>query len=512
MSDRVALRRSGIVSRLAIAVCAAAFLGGCSADALRLDALSNPFASSSRVSDATGSVAGAGAAATRMKTAAPVIPQANFATPATPSPRLAQSAPMKAAAVTGSAAGWTAAGGTPIVLAQGESLNTISTRYGVPVSALVSTNGFGSASEAQPGSRIVVPVYNAAAGHAAAPAIARAPAAQATASTAVSRAPVAPAVTAKGDGEVARHIAEAKAARDRADADRERLAKAREEARQAQARLEEEKRRVAASDGKAKSDALARARAQAAEKAKAEKLARAEAQKTATKAREAKAKEAKAKEAKGTTARTAGSAAVEKATAAARPQQAVAPKPAKTAEVKTVEQKPARPEAPAKPEPTKSAKVEKPVAEARKGADPTTTASLPPAEPEKPVTDANGAPEFRWPARGRVIQGFKSNGNDGINIALPEGTSVKAAEGGVVAYAGSELKGYGNLVLIRHPNGFVSAYAHNGDIAVKRGEQVRRGQTIAKSGQSGNVATPQLHFELRKGSTPVDPTQYLAGL
>lgn len=131
-----------------------------------------------------------------------------------------------------------------------------------------------------------------------------------------------------------------------------------------------------------------------------------------------------------------------------------------------------------------------------------TTASVP----------AESKPEFRWPARGRIIQGFRSGANDGINIALPEGTSVKAAEAGVVAYAGSELKGYGNLVLIRHPNGYVSAYAHNGAVAVKRGETVKRGQTIAKSGQSGNVASPQLHFELRKGSTPVDPTGYLAGL
>ena len=131
-----------------------------------------------------------------------------------------------------------------------------------------------------------------------------------------------------------------------------------------------------------------------------------------------------------------------------------------------------------------------------------------------PVAGADGGPEFRWPARGRIIQAFKggSGGNDGINISVPEGTSVRAAEGGVVAYAGNELKGYGNLVLIRHPNGFVSAYANNGQIDVKRGETVKRGQEIAKSGQSGNVSSPQLHFELRKGSTPVDPTQYLAGL
>ena len=110
-----------------------------------------------------------------------------------------------------------------------------------------------------------------------------------------------------------------------------------------------------------------------------------------------------------------------------------------------------------------------------------------------------------------MIQGFKAGGNDGINIAVPEGTAVKAAEDGVVAYAGSELKGYGNLVLVRHPNGFVSAYANNGSLDVKRGDTVKRGQTIAKSGQSGNVSSPQLHFELRKGAQPVDPATYLAG-
>jgi murein DD-endopeptidase MepM/ murein hydrolase activator NlpD len=94
---------------------------------------------------------------------------------------------------------------------------------------------------------------------------------------------------------------------------------------------------------------------------------------------------------------------------------------------------------------------------------------------------------------------------------VPEGTPVKAAEDGVVAYAGNELKGYGNLVLVRHSNGFVTAYAHASDILVKRGETVKRGQVIAHSGQTGNVTSPQLHFEIRKGSTPVDPSQYLNG-
>jgi murein DD-endopeptidase MepM/ murein hydrolase activator NlpD len=139
-----------------------------------------------------------------------------------------------------------------------------------------------------------------------------------------------------------------------------------------------------------------------------------------------------------------------------------------------------------------------------------------PAETPVKTSDATGAlPTFRWPVRGKVITsyGAKTNGkaNDGINLAVPEGTPVKAAEDGVVAYSGNELKGYGNLVLIRHSNGYVTAYAHASELMVKRGDTIRRGQVIAKSGQSGEVASPQLHFEIRKGSTPVDPLQFLNG-
>jgi murein DD-endopeptidase MepM/ murein hydrolase activator NlpD len=133
----------------------------------------------------------------------------------------------------------------------------------------------------------------------------------------------------------------------------------------------------------------------------------------------------------------------------------------------------------------------------------------------KAAEPAGSLASFRWPVRGRIIAGFgpKPNGlqNDGINLAVPEGTPVKAAEDGVIAYAGNELKGYGNLVLVRHSNGFVTAYAHASEIMVKRGDAVKRGQVIAKSGQTGNVTSPQLHFEIRKGSTPVDPAQYLSG-
>jgi murein DD-endopeptidase MepM/ murein hydrolase activator NlpD len=137
----------------------------------------------------------------------------------------------------------------------------------------------------------------------------------------------------------------------------------------------------------------------------------------------------------------------------------------------------------------------------------------------KSITDkvepVGGIPSFRWPVKGRIIAGFgpRPNGsqNDGINLAVPVGTPIKATDDGVVAYAGNELKGYGNLVLIRHSGGFVSAYANASNLVVKRGDTVKRGQVIAHAGQTGNVTSPQLHFEIRKGSTPVDPTKYLNG-
>ncbi len=144
------------------------------------------------------------------------------------------------------------------------------------------------------------------------------------------------------------------------------------------------------------------------------------------------------------------------------------------------------------------------------------TADEPAAPSPVKAAETTGAlPTFRWPARGKVISayGAKTNGkvNDGINLAVPEGTPIKAADDGVVAYAGNELKGYGNLVLIRHANGYVTAYADASELLVKRGDTIKRGQVIAKSGQTGEVQSPQLHFEIRKGSTPVDPLQFLNG-
>uniref|UniRef100_UPI002431F707 M23 family metallopeptidase n=3 Tax=Bartonella TaxID=773 RepID=UPI002431F707 len=126
---------------------------------------------------------------------------------------------------------------------------------------------------------------------------------------------------------------------------------------------------------------------------------------------------------------------------------------------------------------------------------------------------ATGISKMRWPAQGRILSSFGqkegSSTNDGIDIMAPEGSSVKAAENGVVIYAGDGLKEFGNTVLIRHENNIVTVYGHNSKILVQRGQKVRRGDEIAKSGMSGNASTPRVHFEVRKNSSPVNPIKYL---
>ena len=377
MSDCVALMSGRAFPRLAFAGLGLLLLAGCSSDVTRFSQsqspFSNPFASNTP-------------APTPGVTASPLA-QRTTAAPATRSASLS-----RPQAVGGSAVGWTAVGGSPIVVGAGENLDTISSRYGVPAAALLATNGLSRASEVKSGMRIVVPVYHED-GHAVASAEKE--------------------KTAKRHEKDLADAAPSKSARKAKDKEKEKDAKA-------------EKR------GK-------------------------EAEKSAS--RESK-----------------GAAVAEK-------------EPSKSSE-------------------TKKLAVDKtPTGNLESGA----------AQTKAPLTgaqaDAAGTePEFRWPARGRIIQGFKAGGNDGINISLPAGTSVRAAENGVVVYSGDGLKGYGNLILIKHPNGFVTAYGNNGELDVKRGQHVTRGQVIAKSGDTGNVNSPQLHFELRKGSTPVDPTSYLAGL
>jgi len=139
---------------------------------------------------------------------------------------------------------------------------------------------------------------------------------------------------------------------------------------------------------------------------------------------------------------------------------------------------------------------------------PEQSASLPP-----PGGGPKGGAIFVWPVEGRVIARYGAGPggthNDGVNIAAPTGTPVLAADAGTVAYAGNELRGYGNLILIKHANGWMTAYAHNAVLLVKRGDKVRRGQMIARVGATGTVNEPQLHFEVRKGTRALDPTEYL---
>ena len=124
--------------------------------------------------------------------------------------------------------------------------------------------------------------------------------------------------------------------------------------------------------------------------------------------------------------------------------------------------------------------------------------------------------QFLWPVHGRVIVGFgpRAGGlhNDGINILARRGTGVRAAENGLVAYSGNELRGFGNLLLLKHRDGWITAYAHNETLLVKVGQKVKRGQLIARVGATGGVARPQLHFELRRGVRVVDPIRHLQPL
>ena len=396
------------------------WLSGCSANSSRLSGtfdnpFTNPFSTASNDAGASGPQLGS----------APVAPNADYAAAAHPSPvavaALSPAAPATTGQikssdhqpVTGFGAGWSAVGGSPIVVADGESLDSLSRRYGVPPSAMLKSNGLSSAAQVHGGMRLVIPVYNANGA-----AVAAAPA------------------------EKAKRVATA----DTPDP----------------AHVKRQRRRRRGTTPPTRMTPLRAPRRRSRRTTPSPPRAR------------------------------------------RRPNRRSSRSPSRSL-----------PSSRLRPTPTRRRRLRR---RSRRPTQPRPAASTPsdPA-PAPPLTgaqaDAAGvAPEFRWPARGRIIEGFKAGGNDGINIAVPEGTSVRAAESGVVAYAGSGLKGYGNLVLIRHPNGFVTAYANNGELDVKAGETVKRGQIVAKSGQSGNVNSPQLHFELRKGTTPVDPTSYLAGL
>jgi murein DD-endopeptidase MepM/ murein hydrolase activator NlpD len=181
------------------------------------------------------------------------------------------------------------------------------------------------------------------------------------------------------------------------------------------------------------------------------------------------------------------------------------------------------PPAPLPPAPPQRLAAEAPPPPPEKPAEPAPpppAAAPPPAAPPEqvaiappPPASSSAARSFIWPVHGRLIASFGAGEggthNDGINIAAPAGTPVLAADAGVVAYAGNELRGYGNLILIKHANGWMTAYAHNAALMVKRGDHVKRGQTIARIGATGAVSEPQLHFEIRHGTRAMDPAEYL---
>lgn len=458
MSEGVAgvFRRNAF--RFALTGIVGIWLSGC-ADATRFTDSPNPF-SSNPFSNPFSTASNESAAPTPRISSQPLAAakpyNRSYATAARPSPVAVAAYPTPTPASTGSirpsaqpvggsAAGWSAVGGSPIIVSQADDAATLSARYGVPEAALLAANGLHSRSEIRPNMRIVIPVYNAHGGE-----------------TRLARAE-----DARDEHDARERDAHDRirhAAKREADDEDEAKDKHRSERADAEHKKHKAEARRDDDDNQADDDRAEKKVARAEKLKKGEKLAKAE--KTDKR---------------------------EKADRAERPEKRV----------------------------KQTAKAEKPVKEQ------TLVARSEPARlPRKAETDkaptgnvaaasssgSSESGEFRWPARGRIIQGFKVGGNDGINIALPEGTSVRAAEDGKVAYAGSALKGYGNLVLIRHPNGFVSAYANNGELDVKSGDVVKRGQVIAKSGQTGDVSSPQLHFELRKGQTPVDPTNYLAGL
>ncbi|MCM2472197.1 peptidoglycan DD-metalloendopeptidase family protein [Rhizobium sp. CG5] len=177
---------------------------------------------------------------------------------------------------------------------------------------------------------------------------------------------------------------------------------------------------------------------------------------------------------------------------------AVNPDTVKTASVPAKTAEPSSPAPFASPAPVKTQTVNE------------VTAS---ADPKDIAPESTGISKYRWPVTGAVVAGFGANvdgkRNDGIDISVPTGTPVKAAENGVVIYAGNGLKELGNTVLVRHDDGTVTVYGHTEAVGVTRGQKVQRGQQLATSGMSGNVKRPMLHFEVRKDATPVNPMTFL---
>ncbi len=472
--------RSPSMSRVVVCAALALATAGCSADSNRFEQqpFSNPFSSSSRVQDSTGSVPQYQRPAPNYVESRPLgqpqyqaqpnyQQQPSYQQPAYQSapqyqqpspPRMSQapaqpnyqrqettgSVPRPVVAQPKSMKNWDWNGGTPVTVRQGETIQTIARRHNVPSLAIAEANGMSTGTPIYPGQRLVIPKYNDGGSQTAAAAPQPAAAPLVTGSVRTPSAAVAQAgAHIVGPGETMYSIAR------RYKVSPVAIAKANNLPPHHMVKMGERLTIPGAAGSRIASAQPAPVAAPVA---------------TATAPRS-------------------------QPLAAAPQRVASIPQP-RAADTQPVTNS-ARVITPAKDNPVEDTKSE---------------------AAETGSTSASAG--FRWPARGRVIAGFgpKPTGqqNDGINLAVPEGTPIKASDDGVVAYAGNELKGYGNLVLVRHANGYVTAYAHASELNVKRGETVRRGQVIGKSGQTGNVTSPQLHFEIRKGATPVDPMPHLA--
>lgn len=403
-------------------------------------------------------------------------------TPIYETPRPVAAAPSIAPAPAPSQGGWSGASGSYVTLMPGETVDTLSRRYNVPANAILSANNFADPSRVLPGSRILIPTYSAPSGQIPRTAAAPAPAPQIPRAQPQHTASVPTAATPRfvpGP----QPAAAPKVAAAPAPAPIAALPKAVPTVPQAQPGVSigpHVVKKGETLDAIARSYGTTKTKLQAVNGLKGDTLQIGQ--------KLVLPSGVMLKVAKGDTPAAPTQAPVAPVVVAKAP--TVAPAPVAPPAAPVVAAAPAAPTAPAAT-----------IAVARE----------PAAVAEAPRADKT--PVFRWPVRGRVITEFGaksgSDRNDGINLAVPEGTSVKSAEDGEVIYSGNELKGYGNLVLVKHADGWVTAYAHASELLVNKGEKVTRGQIIARAGSTGSVQQPQLHFELRKGQKPVDPTQYL---
>ncbi|MFZ1774971.1 MAG: peptidoglycan DD-metalloendopeptidase family protein [Rhizobiaceae bacterium] len=388
----------------------------------------------------------------------------------------------KAAAPLAEAAerGWTRAGGTQVTLREGETIYNLSRRFGVPANAIMSANGIKNASQVSAGQKLVIPTYVYSSSAPISAPDANPDVAAAKSSRGI-KAPVdLPAPDKAPVKDAAAVLPETPRSRDKAAV-------------------------VAAKTSKEGAEKAAAAKAPAAKASKATGIDDGYAvqsgdslwsiaKKTGSTTEAIKA----ANNLQGGVLKIGQKLVIPKQSAAAAQVDPIvtgAAGPAKSAEAK-------------KPAAEKSAKADRlpTYTPPAKGA---SSKAIEQAEKEVAAAapEATGIGKMRWPVRGKVLAA--KGKADGIDIAVPAGTPVKAAENGVVIYAGDGLKEYGNTVLVRHENGLVTVYGHNENIKVSRGDKVIRGQEIARSGMSGNAASPKLHFEVRKNSTPVDPGAYL---